>query len=183
LPGRRKPTTRLANGERDDERAVRRRLLHQARNARALACVGNRSPSPKVRHYPRQRSQGCLSLSITTVLSRLAVVVEAPVRLHHHGPGARAVAEGEARSALILDALNYRFFTKWVAPDLRLIDIPEGAAADLGNEPVTSCPIMLWVVGIPEWDLGDLLVKLGLSRSSLEVVEYHEAFVILRKQP
>jgi len=81
------------------------------------------------------------------------------------------------------DALNYRFFTKWVAPDLRLIDIPEGAAADLGNEPVTSCPIMLWVVGVPEWDLGDLLVKLGLSRSSLEVVEYHEAFVILRKQP
>jgi hypothetical protein len=81
------------------------------------------------------------------------------------------------------DALNYRFFTKWVAPDLRLIDIPEGAAADLGNEPITSCPIMLWVVGVPEWDLGDLLVRLGLSRSSLEVVEYHEAFVILRKQP
>ena len=81
------------------------------------------------------------------------------------------------------DALNYGFFTKWVAPDLRLIDIPEGAAADLGNEPVTSCPIMLWVVGVPEWDLGDLLVRLGLSRSSLEVVEYHEAFVILRKQP
>ena len=79
------------------------------------------------------------------------------------------------------DALNYGFFTKWVAPDLRLIDIP--AAADLGNEPITSCPIMLWVVGVPEWDLGDLLVKLGLSRSSLEVVEYHEAFVILRKQP
>ena len=81
------------------------------------------------------------------------------------------------------DELNYRFFTKWVAPDLRLIDIPEGAAADLVNEPITSCPIMLWVVGVPEWDLGDLLVKLGLSRSSLEVVEYHEAFVILRKQP
>ena len=81
------------------------------------------------------------------------------------------------------DVLNYRFFTKWVAPDLRLIDIPEGAAADLVNEPITSCPIMLWVVGVPEWDLGDLLVKLGLSRSSLEVVEYHEAFVILRKQP
>jgi hypothetical protein len=81
------------------------------------------------------------------------------------------------------DALNYRFFTKSVAPDLRLIDIPEGAAADLGNEPITSCPILLWVVGVPEWDLGDLLVRLGLSRSSLEVVEYHEAFVILRKQP
>ena len=42
---------------------------------------------------------------------------------------------------------------------------------------------MLWVVGIPEWDLGDLLVRLGLSRSSLEVVEYHQAFVIFRKQP
>ena len=64
-----------------------------------------------------------------------------------------------------------------------LIDIPEGAAADLGNEPITSCPIMLWVVGVPEWDLGDLLVRLGLSRASLEVVESHEAFVILRKQP
>src|SRR5438477_8205241 len=72
------------------------------------------------------------------------------------------------------DPLNYRFFTKWVAPDLRLIDIPEGAAADLGNEPITSCPIMLWVVGVPEWDLGDLLVRLGPSRASLEVVEYHE---------
>src|SRR6266581_9257485 len=58
--------------------------------------------SPKVRHCPRQRSRGSLSLSITTVLSRLAIVVEAPVRLHHHGPGARAVAEGEARAALIL---------------------------------------------------------------------------------
>jgi uncharacterized membrane protein len=81
------------------------------------------------------------------------------------------------------DALNYRFFTKSVTPGLRLIDIPEGAAADLGNEPITSCPILLWVVGVPEWDLDDLLVRLGLSRSSLEVVEYHEAFVILRKQP
>jgi hypothetical protein len=81
------------------------------------------------------------------------------------------------------DALNYHFFTKSVMPDLRLIDIPEGAAADLGNEPITSCPILLWVVGVSEWDLGDLLVRLGLSRSSLEVVEYHEAFVILRKHP
>jgi hypothetical protein len=52
-------------------------------------------------------------------------------------------------------------------------------AADLGNEPITSCPILLWAVGVPEWDLGDLLVSLGLSRSSLEVVEYHKAFVIL----
>jgi hypothetical protein len=46
------------------------------------------------------------------------------------------------------DALNYRFFTQSVAPDLRLIEIPEGAAADLGNEPITSCPILLWVVGV-----------------------------------
>jgi len=81
------------------------------------------------------------------------------------------------------DALNYRFFTQSATPDLRLIEIPEGGAVDISSEPITSCPIMLWVVGVPEWDLGDLLVRLGLSRASLEVIESHEAFVILRKQP
>ena len=81
------------------------------------------------------------------------------------------------------DALTYRFFTKSVRPDLRMIEIPEGAVADLGNERMTSCPIVLWVVGVAPWDLDDLLVRLGLWRSSLEVVEYHNAFVLLRKQP
>jgi hypothetical protein len=81
------------------------------------------------------------------------------------------------------DVLNYSFFTKSITPNLRLIEIPEEGAADLGNEPITSCPILLWVVGVHEWDLYDLLVRLGLSRSSVEVVEYYEAFVIFRKQP
>ena len=89
-----------------------RRFATLSRNARTLAFVGNRWSSPKVQHCPRQRSRGSVlssdstaarfSLSISTVLSRLAIVVEAPVRLHHHGPGARAVAEGEARTPLIL---------------------------------------------------------------------------------
>ena len=79
------------------------------------------------------------------------------------------------------EAMNYRYFTARRRPDLRLIDIPEGTAADLSNEPVTPCPVLLWVVGVPSWDLDELLAKLGLSRSSSQVVEYHEAFVVLRK--
>ena len=78
------------------------------------------------------------------------------------------------------DAYNYRFFTRSARPNLRLIEIPWGAAADLGDEPATSCPIMLWIVGVAAWDLDDLLARLGLSRSSLEVVEYHLAYVIFR---
>src|SRR6202011_3270925 len=81
------------------------------------------------------------------------------------------------------DALNYRFFTTRVRPNLHLIEIPEGGGAELSNVPLTACPILLWVVGVPAWDLDDLLLRLGLSRTSLEVAEYHEAFVILRKQP
>jgi hypothetical protein len=48
---------------------------------------------------------------------------------------------------------------------------------------MTSCPVVLWVVGVAPWDLDNLLLRLGLWRSSLEVVEYHNAFVLLRKQP
>ncbi len=81
------------------------------------------------------------------------------------------------------DAENYRFFTRSVRPDLRLIEIPWGTAADLGNEPTSSCPIVLWVVGVAPWDLDDLLVRLGLSRSATEVVEYHAAYMIFRKHP
>jgi uncharacterized membrane protein len=80
------------------------------------------------------------------------------------------------------DASNYRFFTRSVRPNLRLIEIQWGAAADLGNEPTGSCPIVLWIVGVAAWDLDDLLARLGLSRSSAEVTEYHEAFVIFRKR-
>jgi uncharacterized membrane protein len=79
------------------------------------------------------------------------------------------------------EAMNYHYFTARRRPDLRLIDIPEGTAADLSNEPVTPCPVLLWVVGVPSWDLDELLSRLGLSRSSSQVVEYHEAFVVLRK--
>jgi uncharacterized membrane protein len=81
------------------------------------------------------------------------------------------------------DALTYRFFTKWIRPDLHVIEIPQGSGADLSNERLTSCPILLWAVGVAPWDLDDLLEKLGLSRSSLDVVEYHNAFVLLRKSP
>jgi uncharacterized membrane protein len=79
------------------------------------------------------------------------------------------------------DAVTYRYFTARLRPDLRLVGVPEGTAADLSNEPVTPCPILLWVVGVPSWDLDELLTKLGLSRSFSQVVEYHEAFVVLRK--
>ena len=40
-----------------------RRFATLSRNARALACVGTRLSSPKVRHYPRQRSRGSLLAS------------------------------------------------------------------------------------------------------------------------
>jgi len=78
------------------------------------------------------------------------------------------------------EAMNYRYFAARLRPDLRLIDIPQGRAADLSNEPLTPCPVILWVVGVPSWDVDELLARLGLSRSSSQVVEYHEAFVVLR---
>jgi uncharacterized membrane protein len=82
------------------------------------------------------------------------------------------------------DASNYRFFTRSVRPNLQLIEIPWGAAPKLGNEPTTtSCPIVLWIVGVASWDLDDLLDRLGLSRSSSEMAEYHSAYVIFRKHP
>jgi len=82
------------------------------------------------------------------------------------------------------DASNYRFFTRSVRPNLQLIKIPWGAAAGLGKEPTTtSCPIVLWIVGVAPWDLDDLLDRLGLSRSSSEMAEYHLAYVIFRKHP
>jgi hypothetical protein len=79
------------------------------------------------------------------------------------------------------DAENYRFFTRSVRPDLRLIEIPLGVTADLGNEPTGSCPIVVWIVGVASWDLDYLLLRLGLSRSASEVVEFHAAYVIFRK--
>jgi len=81
------------------------------------------------------------------------------------------------------DAANYRFYTKSARLQLRLIEIPVGASADLGNEPVTSCPILLWMVGVSAWDLDDLLARFQLSRSSVDIAEFHEAYVIRRKQP
>jgi hypothetical protein len=68
-----------------------------------------------------------------------------------------------------------------VALFLQLIKIPWGAAANLSKEPTTSCPIVLWIVGVAPWNLGDLLDRLGLSRSSSEVAEYHLAYVIFHK--
>jgi hypothetical protein len=82
------------------------------------------------------------------------------------------------------DASNYRFFTGSLRPNLQLIEIPWGAAADLGNEPTAaSCPIVLWIVGVAPWDLDDLLDRLDLSRSAYDVGEYHLAYVIFRKHP
>jgi uncharacterized membrane protein len=80
------------------------------------------------------------------------------------------------------DAPNYRFFTRSVRPNLRLIEIPWGVATDLGDEPTSSCPIVLWIVGVAAWDLDDLLARLGLSRSSCEVTEYHLAYVVFRRR-
>jgi len=81
------------------------------------------------------------------------------------------------------DAANYRFFTKSARLQLQLIEIPAGASADLSNEPVTSCPILLWIVSVSAWDLDDFLARFQLSRSSLDIAEFHEAYVIRRKQP
>ena len=81
------------------------------------------------------------------------------------------------------DASIYRFFTRSVRPNLQLIEIPRGAAANLGNAPTTSCPIVLWIVGVARWNLDELLGRLGLSRSSFEIAEYHLAYVIFRKPP
>jgi hypothetical protein len=80
------------------------------------------------------------------------------------------------------DASNYRFFTQSVRPNLQLIEIPLGTVADLGNGPTTSCPIVLWIVDVAAWDLDNLLSRLGLSRSSCEVAEYHLAYVIFRQR-
>jgi mannosyltransferase len=80
------------------------------------------------------------------------------------------------------DASNYRFFTKSVRPRLRLIEIPEGASEDLRDEPVTSCPILVWVVGWA-WNADDLRVRLGLSDSSFGVADFYEAFVVFRNPP
>jgi uncharacterized membrane protein len=96
--------------------------------------------------------------------------------LHTHGCEAAAIH-------VYGDAAKYRFFTKSAIPQLRLIEIPEGASADLGNEPVTSCPILLWIVGVSPRDLDDLLARSRVSRSSADIAEFHEAYVIRLKQP
>jgi mannosyltransferase len=80
------------------------------------------------------------------------------------------------------DARHYRFFTKSVRPDLRLIEIPQGAAAVVGDDPTPACPIVLWIVG-PIWELDGLLLRSGLSPDSLRVADFYYALVILHKQP
>lgn len=81
------------------------------------------------------------------------------------------------------DAPLYRYFTKSLRRDLQLIEIPWRGRVDLSDEPLTTCPILIWAAGIEAWDLDDLLVRSGLSRSSVKVVEYYKAFVVLRKEP
>jgi uncharacterized membrane protein len=76
----------------------------------------------------------------------------------------------------------YRFYTRKVRPQLRLREIPEGGTADLGHAQVSSCPILLWIVGVPEWELDGLLARVGLSRSTIEIVEYYEAYVVLARR-
>jgi len=80
------------------------------------------------------------------------------------------------------DAANYRFFTKSVRPQLGLIEIPEGGFRDLGREPASSCPILVWVVGW-SWNADDLRERLGLSDSSFGVADFYEAFVVFRNPP
>src|SRR6516162_9088713 len=56
--------------------------------------------------------------------------------------------------------------------------------SSLTREPVPQLrprPILLWIVGVPEWDLDDLFSKLGVSRASVEIAAFHKAFVIFRK--
>ena len=77
----------------------------------------------------------------------------------------------------------YRFYTGKVRPQLRLREIPEGGTADLSHEQVSGCPILLWIVGVPEWELDGLLAGVGLSRSVTEIIEYYEAYVVLARRP
>ena len=99
------------------------------------------------------------------------------------GIGARHTRLRLGRHSCLRRCTNYRFFTRSVRPKLQLIEIRWGAVGDLDDEPTTSCPIVLWIVGVARWDLDDLLDRLGLSRSSSEMAEYHLAYVIFRKHP
>jgi uncharacterized membrane protein len=76
----------------------------------------------------------------------------------------------------------YLFYTSKLRPQLQLREIPEGGTADLSHEPISSCPILLWIVGVPEWDLDGLLVKVGLDGAEIEIISWYEAYVVLAKR-
>jgi len=80
------------------------------------------------------------------------------------------------------EAQYYLFYTGKLRPHLQLREIPEGGTADLGHEPISSCPILLWIVGIPEWDLDGLFATVGLDRSEIEITGWYEAYVVLAKK-
>jgi len=80
------------------------------------------------------------------------------------------------------EAQYYRFYTTKLRPQLRLSEIPEGGTADLAHQPISSCPILLWIVGVPEWDLDGLLATAGLDSSEIEIIGWYEAYVVLAKR-
>jgi hypothetical protein len=150
----------------------------------ALYLIGAELASCLVRHWGRVAGATYLAVQVG-LMGRPVAAYPTEINEQWRDSAALVLRTSGCQSSAIHvygDALNYRFFTERARPNLHLIEIPERAGADLSDVPLTSCPILLWIVGVPAWDLDDLLVKLGLSRSSIEVVEYHEAFVVLRKE-
>jgi uncharacterized membrane protein len=78
------------------------------------------------------------------------------------------------------DALYYRYFTEKTRPAVRLIEIPEWSAADLSGGPRSECPIVLWVANLWREELDYLLPSLSIDPSSVEIIEFDRAFVVLR---
>jgi mannosyltransferase len=79
------------------------------------------------------------------------------------------------------EAFNYRYFTDQARPAMRLLEIPRGGRADLSVEPRSDCPILLWAADLWRVDLDALLPTLSLDSSSIDIVEFYRAFVVMRK--
>jgi uncharacterized membrane protein len=137
-----------------------------------------------VRHWGKIAGATYLAVQIGLMGQPVAAYSTIPINEQWRESAALVLETTGCQSGAIYvygDVSLYRFFTKRVRPDLDLIEIPEGAATDLSNLPLTTCPILLWIVGVPEWDLDDLFSTLRISRASVEIAAFHKAFVIFRK--
>jgi hypothetical protein len=79
------------------------------------------------------------------------------------------------------EAFYYRYFTDKARPAMRLIEIPYGGGADLSVEPRSDCPILLWAADLWKVEIDALLPTLSLDPSSVDIVEFNKAFVVMRK--